>query len=184
MSLSNEDLLHGATITSLLQEIDKIEHDVFYQIKFDGTKAVYKITFSSQTSNNLLNIGLFLKHSRKRISPWRFTFRKNHQEEIEKLVIENDYVFVLLITDQEGVAVIDYDLLKLLLDDHFDESEFISVSRKLRENYRVNGTDGKLNKALPKNNFPKAIADIVNDYFKENKSKRKIFLKYFKHLLE
>ena len=184
MSLSNEDLLHGATITSLLQEIDKLQKDIYYKIKFNGTKAAYQIIFSTPTCKTPLKVGLFLKHSRKRISPWRFTFRKNNQEEIETLVKDNDYVFVLLITDQEGVAVINYELLKLLLDDHFDETESISVSRKLRENYRVNGSNGKLNKALPKNTFPKAIADVVNEYMEENKSKRKILLKYFKYLLE
>ncbi|AAQ00317.1 MULTISPECIES: hypothetical protein [Prochlorococcus] len=184
MSLSNEELLHGATITSLLQEIEKLQKDIYYKINFNGTKAAYQIIFSSPTTKNSLKIGLFLKHSRKRISPWRFTFRKKNQEEIETLVKENDYLFVLLITDQEGVAVIDYQLLKLLLDDHFDDSESISVSRKLRENYRINGSNGKLNKALPKNTFPKAIADVVNEHMEQNISKRKILLKYFKYLLD
>jgi len=184
MALSHEDLLHGATITNLLREIAKLDEDIVYKIKFDGTKAAYQIIFSHETRKGLLKIGFFLKHSRKRISPWRYTFTNDHQEEIETLDKENDYVFVLLITDQEGVAVLNSQLLKSLLDNNSYETGSISISRKHGENYRVNGSKVRLNKALPKNNFPSSIADVVIAYLKRKQSKRKLLLKYFKYLVE
>ena len=82
-------------------------------------------------------------------------------------------MFLLFITDKEGVAVIDYPTLKQLLDDHFDDTEWISVTRKLRENYRVSGKDGKLDRALPKNAFPRSIIEYIEQNLKKNKPKKK-----------
>ena len=87
----------------------------------------------------------------------------------------------MLITDQEGVAVIDYPTLKQLLDDHFDETEWISVTRKLRANYRVSGKNGKLDRALPKNAFPKSIIDYIEQNLEKNKSAKE--LSWFKGLI-
>ena len=87
----------------------------------------------------------------------------------------------MLITDQEGVAVIDYPTLKQLLDDHFDETEWISVTRKLRENYRVSGKNGKLDRALPKNAFPKSIIDYIEQNLEKKKSAKE--LSWFKRLI-
>ena len=72
---------------------------------------------------------------------------------MEDLLHSKDYLFLLLITDQEGVTNIDHPTLKQLLDDHFDETEWISITRKLRKNYRVSGKDGKLGKHCQKMNF-------------------------------
>ena len=74
---------------------------------------------------------------------------------------------------------------KLLLDNHFDSSEWIAVSRKLRENYRVSGKNGKLNRALPKNDFPKRIIDYINSNLyqpKQIEPKKKNLNHYIKKL--
>ena len=90
--------------------------------------------------------------------------------EIEQLLKSTDYLFLMLITDQEGFTVIDYPTLKQLLDDHFDETEWISLTRKLRENYRVSGKNGKLDRALPKNAFPRSIIDYIENNLCKNET--------------
>lgn len=90
--------------------------------------------------------------------------------EIEQLLKSTDYLFLMLITDQEGVAVIGYPTLKQLLDDHFDETEWISVIRKLRENFRVSAKNGKLDRALPKNAFPRSIIDYIENNLCKNET--------------
>ena len=161
MSLSTEDMLHGATLLSLIDELDNLDKDITYRISKGEKKYCYELVINKKNNGINLKIGLFIKSSRKRISPWRFTFSHDNQHEIERLLQSTNYLFLLLITDQEGVAVIDYPTLKKLLDDHFDNSEWISVRRKLRENYRVSGKDGKLDRALPKNAFPKIISEYI-----------------------
>ena len=173
MPISTENMLHGAALLTLLESLDTLDEEISYRLSNGETKSCYKLSLSNEKNIDSLKIGLFLKRSRKRISPWRYTFSKDNQHEIERLLNETNYLFVLLITDQEGVAVIDYPMLKMLLDDHFEESESISVSRKLRENYRVSGTDGKLNKALPKNSFPRSITEYVAENFYKNKKSKK-----------
>ena len=59
------------------------------------------------------------------------------------------------------------------VNDHFDDTEWISVTRKLRENYRVSGKDGKLDRALPKNAFPRSIIEYIKQNLKKNKPKKK-----------
>ena len=49
----------------------------------------------------------------------------------------------------------------MILDDTFEKDEWVSVSRKLRQAYRVSGRDGKMQSTLPRNNFPKAITDCI-----------------------
>ena len=79
--------------------------------------------------------------------------------------------------------MIDYPTLKKLLDDHFDNSEWISVRRKLRENYRVSGKDGKLDRALPKNAFPKIISEYIEKNINSD-SRSTTKTNFFKKLLK
>ena len=173
MSLSTEDMLVGASLLSLIDSLDELNENISYRFSRGEKRACYLLSIQDRVNNNNLQIGLYIKRSRKRLSPWRYTFTNDHQHEIEDLLNSTDYLFLLLITDQEGVAVIDYPTLKQLLDDHFDDTEWISVTRKLRENYRVSGKDGKLDRALPKNAFPKSIIEYIEQNLTNEKPKKK-----------
>ena len=173
MSLSTEDMLVGASLLSLIDSLDELNENISYRFSRGEKRSCYLLSIQDRVNNNNLQIGLYIKRSRKRLSPWRYTFTNDHQHEIEDLLNSTDYLFLLLITDQEGVAVIDYPTLKQLLDDHFDDTEWISVTRKLRENYRVSGKNGKLDRALPKNAFPKSIIEYIEQNLTNKKPKKK-----------
>ena len=58
--------------------------------------------FRPDLSNNaiyILNakIGLYVKHSTKRISPWRFTFHSEHLDELWKLDESVEKLFLVLV---------------------------------------------------------------------------------------
>ena len=108
---------------------------------------------------------VYIKLSKKRISPWRYTFYKSHQIELKNLASSTDGVFVIFVAGLDGCAVLKYDELKKLLDDNFDETEWVSVSRKIRQSYRIDGTDSKKKIILPKNVFPKKIIDQIKNTF-------------------
>ena len=173
MSLSTEDMLVGASLLSLIDSLDELSENISYRFSRGEKRSCYLLSIQDRINNHNLKIGLYIKRSRKRLSPWRYTFTKDHQHEIEDLLNSTDYLFLLLITDQEGVAIIDHPTLKQLLDDHFDETEWISVTRKLRENYRVSGKDGKLDRALPKNAFPRLIIEYIEQNLKKHTPKKR-----------
>ena len=63
----------------------------------------------------------------------------------------------------DGIACVDFDRFKQVLDEHHEDQEWVRVSRKPRETYRISGNDGKMENPLPKNSFPK----IISNYFDE-----------------
>jgi hypothetical protein len=88
------------------------------------------------------------------MSPWRFSFAKEHQEEIEFLRANCDTVFVVLVCNDDGIVCLSYSELKRLLDQEFDEMEWLSVSRRKREMYTVAGSNGSLDFKIGAKEFP------------------------------
>ena len=52
---------------------------------------------------------------------------------------------------------------KDVLDEHYEEQEWVRVSRKPKQSYRISGNDGKLEKPLPRNSFPKVITQFFEE---------------------
>lgn len=103
------------------------------------------------------NIGIFIKYSAKRLSPWTFTFLKDHQDKIQRIADQYSKVFLLLVCNDDGVVCLSFLELKKVLDDKYQESEWIRVSRKKRESYAVSGSNGKLKFKVGPGDFPKKI---------------------------
>jgi len=108
--------------------------------------------------------GLYIKHSTKRASPWRFTFTKAHQDEIFEMRERLGEVFVAFICHHDGVAVLKFEELKKILDESHDNSEWVSVARRRRTQYTVAGTDGKLSFKVTQKSCP----DKILEYLKVN----------------
>ena len=106
--------------------------------------------------------GLFIKVSNKRASPWRYSFHKEHQDEILELKQTYGEVFVIFVAGTDGIACVNFESLKQILDHHHEEQEWVALSRKLRQNYRLSGNDGAYERPLPKNTFP----SLITDHFK------------------
>jgi hypothetical protein len=106
-------------------------------------------------------VGIYLKYSSKRMSPWRFSFAKEHQEEIEFLRSNCDRVYVVLVCNDDGIVCLSYAELKQLLDEEFGEMEWLSVSRRKREMYTVAGSNGTLGFKIGANEFPSKLFSAV-----------------------
>ena len=61
--------------------------------------------------------------------------------------------FVLFLNGEDGVACIDYEQLKEILDDNFEDVEGIRIKRPLRGNYHLSGRDGKLSKTIKRSDL-------------------------------
>lgn len=105
-------------------------------------------------------IGIYIKYSGKRMTPWRFTFKKEHQQEIELMRQGLKEVFLLLVCNDDGVVCLNYSELKQILDDQHDAIEWISATRHKREMYAVKGSNGELGFKIGPNDFPEKIFDV------------------------
>lgn len=89
-------------------------------------------------------VGIYIKYSKKRLSPWTFTFTPKHQSTILKLYESYGEVFIFLVCNDDGVVGFNFSDLRNILDEHFLDVEWIRVSRTKRKMYQVSGSDGKL----------------------------------------
>lgn len=141
---------YGIPIISLINE-------------FKGEEFTFKEYASKSRSSYILKlkdgneVGLYIKYSTRRLRPWYFTFKKEHQDEILAMKNEMGNVFVFLVCAKDGVAVLNFDELKCVLDETHEEFECIAVTRKDRGRYSISGRDGKLDKKIVMNDYKKVI---------------------------
>ena len=142
---------------------------------------------SSSNASYILNgkIGLYIKHSTKRMTPWRFSFATEHQEEIAEMKGKLDNVFLILVCNDDGIVCLSYEELKQILDENYAPTEWVSVSRNPRQMYTVKGSDGSLKFKIGANEFPTklfsttripiktGIFDWLQTSKKDNESKEK-----------
>ena len=103
------------------------------------------------------NTGIYIKYSSKRMTPWRFTFVKEHQEEIDSLKSTCEKVFLVLVCSDDGVVCLSYVELKQILDNQHDPIEWISATRHKREMYSVKGSNGELDFKIGQSDFPNKL---------------------------
>lgn len=140
---------HGVVFSELMENSEK-------PIIFESLKGYYEN--SAYAVNN--NIGLYIKYSTKRLSPWRFSFQKKHQDTISELKQHYDNVVLALVCGDDGIVGLSFDQLKQVLDENHEPIEWISVKRPKRANYRVAGTDGKLELTITRDNLVKKTLSL------------------------
>ena len=101
--------------------------------------------------------GIYIKFSQKRITPWSFTFSREHQLEIENMTKNIQKIFIMLVCGNDGVAILSFDEFKKILDENYEENENVTVKRPPRGRYSVSGRDGKLNYKIVKNDYEKLL---------------------------
>jgi hypothetical protein len=116
------------------------------------------VSNASYVVNN--SVGIYIKYSSKRMTPWRFTFMKEHQVEIDLMKSSFKNVFLVLVCNDDGVVCLSYLELKKILDNQHDPIEWISATRHKREMYSVKGSNGELDFKIGQSEFPnKLFAD-------------------------
>lgn len=119
---------------------------------------------SESNASYILNesIGIYVKHSAKRLTPWRFSFAKDHQDEILEMKNKLGQVFLVLVCGEDGIVTLSFEELKKILDDNHGDVEWISAARNPNQEYTVNGSDGGLGRKVGKSDFPKKIFNQIN----------------------
>ena len=146
----------------MLKEFEFYHGVVFAKLIHDSQQPVSIRLYptSSNASYVVNDVGIYIKHSGKRMSPWRFSLQKIHQEEILAMKKELGEVFLLLVCGDDGIVTLSFDELKKILDETHDEVEWVSAARNPRGEYSIKGSDGSLNHKVGKTDFPRKIIEL------------------------
>lgn len=89
-------------------------------------------------------IGVYVKHSSKRMSPWRFTFSIEQASDLLDLEQKHPDSFVVFVCGTDGLVTLSCHDLHSIVD--FQETEFawVSLSRPPRAQYKLTGNKGEL----------------------------------------
>lgn len=129
--IRNFEFYHGAALARLIHSTKPVKIRLYPS----GSNASYVVNET---------IALYLKHSANRMSPWNFSFQKEHQNEIFRLKKRFGDVVLGLICNDDGIVGLTYEELKSIFWGDRKSTEWVSVSRKQRHEYSVKGKDGKL----------------------------------------
>jgi hypothetical protein len=144
----------------MIKEFEFFHGLVFAKILHAAERPVSIKTFETLSNAAYLvngRVGIYIKYSAKRMTPWRFTFTAGHQAEIDLMKSKCVDVFLVLVCNDDGVVCLNYEELKEILDDQHDAFEWISATRHKREMYSVKGSNGELNLKVGQNDFPRKL---------------------------
>jgi hypothetical protein len=129
---------HGSAIAELLDDAEEPISISRYDL---NNNAVYILNSK---------IALFIKHSTKRIAPWRFSFAPEHLLVYFELQEKYQHIFVVLVCGNDSVAVINANQFSKLIDVHSLENSWISVTTSHNTSMQVEGSFGALKTKLLK----------------------------------
>lgn len=141
------------------------EYEYLHGVVFNRLSNNYEIEISIKPfkrtgySSYILNkhVGLYIKYSGKRLSPWRFSLTSAHYKEIQELNLTNKEVFIALVCNLDGIVVLNYKELCEIINWSKDSSDWISISRTKNKMYSVSASDGRLDYKIPLNSCPEKI---------------------------
>lgn len=84
-------------------------------------------------------VGLFIKHSSKRMSPWRFTFHIDQVKDLLDLGLAYPNSYVTFVCGEDGIATLGLSELYGLVSLQDTENAWVRFDRNPREMYGVAG---------------------------------------------
>ena len=69
--------------------------------------------------------------------------------------------FIAFVAGNDGICCVSFGELKTLLDEVHEEQEWVAVSRKHNENFRIRGKDGEEPLVVSRTSYPKKVVDFM-----------------------
>ncbi|ERI13742.1 hypothetical protein O206_23395 [Ochrobactrum sp. EGD-AQ16] len=134
-------LFHGAAICALIDQ-SPFELAITH-LGADGRLGFY-----------ILNqrIGIYIKHSTARLTPWQFSFSGQNIHQFRELRSRCISTFVVLVCGWNGIVCLDESELKTVASTDDNEQPWIRVTRRPRGMFGVSGDLGSL-KAKKRDGF-------------------------------
>ena len=123
-------------------------HGVVFSRLFHATETPVTVRLCKGLSNSAYvineNIGLYIKYSASRLTPWQFSFNRAHLNEVLLMKRKLSHMAVALVCGEDGMAVLTFTEFITVLGEIFEGTGWITVTRKRREKYGVKGSAGDL----------------------------------------
>jgi len=98
----------------MIKEYEKFHGTVFTRLLHGSSPKVTIGNYPSKSNSSYVidgKIGLYVKHSAKRMSPWGFTFKKIHQDEILEMKNKYGEVYTTLVCHDDGIVCLNFEEL-------------------------------------------------------------------------
>jgi len=132
-------------------------HGVVFSILSHYSRKPLKIMqyHSTDNASYIVNdsIGVYIKYSTKRLSPWHFSFQPLHLLELQEIDQKNHNVIVTLVCRDDGIVGLTFEEFLQVTDITSGSTESISINRRHREKYAVKGSLGALRQKIGKTDF-------------------------------
>jgi hypothetical protein len=89
-------------------------------------------------------LGVYIKHSSKRMSPWRFTFTIEQAADLLDLEHKFPDSFVVFVCGTDGLVTLSFADLHTIVSFQESENAWVSISRPPRTQYEVVGNSAEL----------------------------------------
>jgi hypothetical protein len=89
-------------------------------------------------------VGVYVKHSSKRMSPWRFSFNIDQAADLLDLEQKLPDSFVVFVCGTDGLVTLSFADLHTAVSFQESENAWISISRPPRTQYDIAGNRGDL----------------------------------------
>lgn len=131
------ELYHGAVLRRILAS-----HQGEISVKVDDADG----RIDSFVINGRLAI--HIKHSKKRMTPWQFTFSKRNIEELIELDTKYDFLFICLVCETDGIVVLTPQEFLEVTGPSESDVFWIRIERTRNTMYSLHGNDGNLSRKI------------------------------------
>lgn len=89
-------------------------------------------------------VGVYVKHSSKRMSPWRFTFTIEQAADLLDLEQKHPDSFMVFVCGTDGLVTLSFTDLHSIVGFQLSENAWVSIARPPRNQYEVAGNKAEL----------------------------------------
>jgi hypothetical protein len=95
-------------------------------------------------------VGVYVKHSSKRMTPWRYSF--NLEQAADLLDLERRYsdTFIVFVCETDGLVTLDCGKLHEIVDFQETNNAWVRIDRPPRNQYEVSGNKSDLARKVPR----------------------------------
>jgi len=90
------------------------------------------------------NVGIYIKHSSKRMSPWRFSFTLEQASDLLDLEQKYPDSFIVFVCGDDGLVTISFADLHSIVSFQETDNAWVSVTRPPRAQYDLAGNKAEL----------------------------------------
>jgi hypothetical protein len=98
--------------------------------------------------------GIFIKHSAKRMTPWRFTFTIDQASDLLDLETRLTQSFTVFVCGDDGLVTLSMATLHEIVSFQESEHAWVRIDRKPRTQYSVSGNRADLTYKVPTGTSP------------------------------